>query len=105
MYKNKKPEINLTLISGFLFSEFLRILDLIGAWDWTRTSTLSRHPLKMVCLPISPPRPKLSCLFLSFVGKNVKLIFEVNTLQFLQSNNSDAPLLHEEALVESAYIQ
>jgi hypothetical protein len=26
-----------------------------GAQDWTRTSMLARYPLKIVCLPISPP--------------------------------------------------
>ena len=29
--------------------------ELICAQDWIRTSTVARHPLKMVRLPISPP--------------------------------------------------
>ena len=31
-------------------------LEIVCALDWTRTSTtLGHHPLKMACLPISPP--------------------------------------------------
>jgi hypothetical protein len=48
----------------------------IGAQDWIRTSTVSRHPLKVVRLPISPP---------GHCAKVEKMVEKIN-LEFLPFN-------------------